>query len=59
MFTENKEVNAKATELYDKWKLMVERRVELSLNKPEVQYDEETNRKRDKSIQFLREAGTP
>ena len=56
-FSENKEVNAKATELYDKWKSMVERRVELSLNKPTVQYDEETNRKREKSMQFLREAG--
>ena len=52
-------MNVKATELYDKWKSMVERRVEMSLNKPTVQYDEETNRKREKSMQFLREAGAP
>ena len=52
----NKEVNVKATELYDKWKSMVERCVEMSLNKPTVQYDEETDWKREKSMQFLREA---
>jgi hypothetical protein len=30
---ENRELSSKASELYDKWKTMIERRVELSLAK--------------------------
>ena len=30
---ENREISDKASELYDKWKSMIERRVELSLAK--------------------------
>jgi len=47
------EVKSLAEECYKKWKLILERRVELSSKKIEVQSDKETTRLREASTKFL------
>lgn len=54
--TANTEVRELALEVYENWKQHLERKVELSHNKPVVQSDKETSRLRSASLKFLTSA---
>lgn len=49
----NSELRELALEVYENWKQHLERKVELSHNKPQVQSDKETNRLRSASLKFI------